>query len=240
MKGINLNPLLPVRVEPREQSEQCTQLLFGEMFTYEVVSDGWCFVVNDGDGYEGYVSKNMVTFLTGDEVDVLIRSTKHVVSSALARVECGGGEMWLPMGSVLYGLKDGVSELMGMRYRVREEDVVVKGDVVDAALRLLHAPYLWGGKSVLGVDCSGLVQVAFRACGRLMVRDASQQVEEGEVVCFLNDAQRGDLVFFENDEGRIVHVGILIDNRHVVHSPGIRASYSIQMQSMPWGTSRLM
>ena len=90
----------------------------------------------------------------------------------------------------------------------------------EVALQLLNAPYLWGGKSVLGIDCSGFVQTVFAVCGKMLPRDASQQVAEGETICFLTEAKSGDLAFFENEEGDIVHVGLLLDNRRIVHASG--------------------
>src|SRR5690606_27237310 len=90
--------------------------------------------------------------------------------------------------------------------------------LLEAAMQYINAPYVWGGRSISGIDCSGLTQMAFKMCGKAIRRDASQQAEEGELVDFLQHATKGDLAFFENQEGRITHVGILVDNTHILHA----------------------
>jgi cell wall-associated NlpC family hydrolase len=90
--------------------------------------------------------------------------------------------------------------------------------LLEAAKAYLHAPYHWGGRTVSGIDCSGLVQMAFKLCGKPVLRDAAQQAEMGEGVHFLTEAQPGDLAFFDNAEGRIVHVGILLNSHEIIHA----------------------
>ncbi|MPN27215.1 hypothetical protein SDC9_174643 [bioreactor metagenome] len=93
-------------------------------------------------------------------------------------------------------------------------------NILKIATMYLNAPYLWGGKSLLGIDCSGLVQVVFSICGIQLPRDASQQVEKGDLVNFLGEAQQGDLAFFDNEAGNITHVGILLDATRIIHASG--------------------
>ena len=84
----------------------------------------------------------------------------------------------------------------------------------------LGSPYLWGGRTVMGIDCSGLTQVCFKACGKALLRDASQQATQGTLVAGLDNARRDDLCFFCNNEGRIIHVGIYLGDGKIVHSSG--------------------
>jgi cell wall-associated NlpC family hydrolase len=93
-------------------------------------------------------------------------------------------------------------------------------ELVSIAFMYLNTPYLWGGRNALGIDCSGFVQTVLRICGRRMPRDAAKQVEQGTVVSFLQEARAGDLAFFENQEGSIVHVGILVNNSEIIHASG--------------------
>jgi cell wall-associated NlpC family hydrolase len=86
------------------------------------------------------------------------------------------------------------------------------------AMQYLHAPYLWGGRTVMGIDCSGLTQMVYKLCGVPLRRDASQQVQEGVLVDFLEQARCGDLAFFHNEEDKITHVGMLLDNQTIIHA----------------------
>lgn len=224
MKAINLNPIMPVRITPSEQSEQCTQLLFGELFDAEIVNEKWCSICNETDAYEGFVSKNMVTFITDEDFFQLKNSYKQVLAKPIARVRDMGTNdtMYLPMGSILYDCDDASFLILDREYELLDAEMPFYdlNDLSKVALQWINAPYLWGGKSMFGVDCSGFVQIVFSVCGKEIPRDASQQVAVGETVCFLSEAESGDVAFFENEDGDIVHVGLLLDNRRIVHASG--------------------
>jgi hypothetical protein len=95
-----------------------------------------------------------------------------------------------------------------------------RSSVADAAMFFMNAPYLWGGRSIFGIDCSGFTQMVFRQFGIRIKRDAWQQAEQGELVGFIQEARVGDLAFFDNEEGRITHVGIMLDNNRIIHASG--------------------
>ena len=90
----------------------------------------------------------------------------------------------------------------------------------EIAQSLLNVPYQWGGRSPMGMDCSGFTQVVFKILGKKLLRDAWQQAEQGVLVNFIEEIQPGDLVFFDNEEGRIIHVGIALANHKIIHASG--------------------
>ena len=84
----------------------------------------------------------------------------------------------------------------------------------------LNSPYLWGGRSPFGIDCSGFTQMVFKLNGIKLPRDAYEQAEIGKTLNFIEETQKGDLAFFDNEEGKIIHTGIIIDKNKIIHSSG--------------------
>jgi cell wall-associated NlpC family hydrolase len=95
-----------------------------------------------------------------------------------------------------------------------------KSDLINTAYMYLNAPYLWGGKSVFGIDCSGFTQMVYKLNGYKLLRDAAQQASQGEVLSFIEESEPGDLAFFDNEEGKIIHVGIMLENNYIIHASG--------------------
>ena len=95
-----------------------------------------------------------------------------------------------------------------------------KSDLVKTAFMYLNAPYLWGGKTPFGIDCSGFTQMVYKLNGYSLLRDASQQATQGEALSFIEESEAGDLAFFDNDEGVITHVGIIMEDNYIIHSSG--------------------
>jgi hypothetical protein len=226
MYGINLMSILPLRSEASEESEQLTQLLFGEYFLIDEWLEKWVHIENVRDNERGWIDRKMMTPI--DEVTFRqLCHTDHVVSNAVfSYATKGTGEqMPLPGGAVLpfYDMKKGMMNIAGNQFAFPVEHIAKadnNDDFVAHALSYLYAPYLWGGKTIMGIDCSGLVQVAASMCGVVLPRNARQQVMTGTPVNFLSEAQRGDLVFFDHDDGYIGHVGILLSDHEVLHASG--------------------
>lgn len=217
MNLVNVLPILPVRSEPREGAELVTQLLFGERFEVLAEKENWLEIRNFADDYRGFVSRGAVRNFENFEPK---ENEIFCLQKPLTRVKrADGAEFFLPASSRIYNFSAGGFTLFE-RYEFLEMPTFLPQiSPVEVALQFLGAPYLWGGKTALGVDCSGLVQTAFSACGRALPRDASQQIFCGEKVENLANSQKGDLAFF-GDDGKIKHVGILLSENKILHASG--------------------
>jgi len=227
MTGIINLSLVPLRVSDSESSEMSSQLLFGEKVRIIEDKDKWFKIQNLADNYCGWVDKKMIHILT-TEVEENI-SNLHGYYVSIPLLECiktvSNEKMFLPGGSIIYNLLDGKFSIANEEFQIKiTQNVncteISDQTIVELAKQYLNSPYLWGGKSLMGIDCSGLVQVVFSMIGKIIPRDASQQVDNGTVVDFLSEVKAGDLAFFENTEGKIIHVGVLINQYQIIHASG--------------------
>ena len=217
--------LAPVRAEPSHKSEMVSQLLFGETVEIHEEKASWRHVVCAWDGYTGWVHSSQLKRLTPGEFEAY---AEHQ-STNLSLVEgLMASDHFIPLtfGAVLPGFD-------GLRCRLGDESYQFSGSVVNSnqvkptgewivklARRYLHAPYLWGGRSPFGIDCSGLTQMVYKIAGIRLLRDAYQQVTQGRPVDFTEQCQNGDLAFFDNGKGHIGHVGIVLSDCHIIHATG--------------------
>ncbi len=226
----------PVRQEPSEGSEQLTQLLFGEVCEVLDRLPRWTKIRSTLDGQEGWVDFKMLSPIDNQYPISDIR-TVVAVPMAIATAMETGEEMMLTLGTCLPNYAHGTFEVLGKQYlinptEVRGERLEVKGDeamrredVCAIAQTLLNAPYLWGGKNAMGIDCSGFTQVVYAATGVNLLRNAREQITQGELVPNLAQAQPGDLAFFDHADRdpnatNISHVGLLLDNKTIIHCSG--------------------
>jgi hypothetical protein len=211
-KYISLIAVIPVREKPSSTSEMVNSMLFGE--TCESVNDlgEWLEVVTDLDNYKGFVSKERLTPYNEN-----LHNFKDVLKSAFAKVEGEKDSFLISCGSSIPESRS--FEKNNITYRIVEENSKETATAIEIIRQFMNTPYLWGGKSVFGADCSGLIQSAFKVLGKSFPRDAYMQVELGEDVKF-EDRNAGDLAYFTSSNGRVTHVGILSSKDSIIHSAG--------------------
>ncbi len=216
---------VPVRTEPSDKAEMSTQLLFGDIVSVIKQSDAWALVRIYYDGYEGWIDARQMMKISEEEFSRLVQASLFVNHQLHGdSVRCEGKTILLPAGCSFYDLK-GRAMLAGDNQHVFEGKVSAfkfegTDKLIETAFNYLSCPYLWGGKTYLGLDCSGLTQIVYKQNGIKLLRDAAQQASQGELISFLSDGKPGDLAFFDNTEGKIVHVGILLDKQKIIHCSG--------------------
>ncbi len=220
--GVITQALVPGRREPGDKFEMVTQLIFGERYKVLESSEKWVLIENEADNYQCWIDvKQHHGISESSFLELCSLPQKRCGDSIGYLTDAKGHRFPIPCSALLAGYHDGHLAVDGEAYnfdgRIARHDA---DSVQRHARRLLHTPYLWGGKSALGMDCSGFVQVVFACAGKMLPRDAYQQAELGESVDFIDLTKAGDLLFFENAEGRIHHVGIALGGGLVIHASG--------------------
>ena len=217
--------LVPVRKEPSDKSEMITQLLFGEGFEIMETRNQWRRIRTDFDQYEGWVDEKQFVLITDPDHKKLVESSS-ILTLDLLQVAIEQDRM-IPvlLGSTLPSFIAGNFVLGDKEYsyegNVRNcSKEYTKKTVVDNAMMYFNAPYLWGGRSPFGIDCSGLTQMAYKMAGIKLWRDANQQASQGITLHLLEESVPGDLAFFDNEDGNITHTGILLSGNQVIHASG--------------------
>ena len=235
-------PVAPVREKPSHAAEQATQLLFGEVCEVVERSSGWTKIRSTVDGQVGWVTSSMLsscdktTKFKGDEAVI-------ATPTAIATPAEGGAPLLLTLGTRLHDYTHGTFSLLGKQYLIDSTCVNIptaqrstgeadlqqsdlqRSDLIMIAQSLLNTPYLWGGKTAMGLDCSGFTQVVYAAVGINILRNAREQITQGQEVASLAESLPGDLVFFDQSHRdpkatRISHVGMLLSPTEIIHCAG--------------------
>ena len=235
--------VVPVRENPSEGAEQLTQLLFGEVCEVLDRLPRWTKVRSTLDGQEGWVDFKMLS--PASNLSPLTSNLEAVVATPMAAATPmdGGADLLLTLGTRLPNYSHGTFEVLGQQYLIDptcvnittaqrstgeadlQQSDLQRSDLATIAQSLLNAPYLWGGKNLMGMDCSGFTQVVYAAMGVNLLRNAREQMTQGELVPSLAEAQPGDLAFFDHADRdpkatNISHVGLLLDNKKIIHCSG--------------------
>ena len=222
--------ITPVREEPSEAAEQATQLLFGEVCEIIEYLPSWTKIRSTVDGQVGWVSSWMLTSI---DTPYPLPTAVVVSPMAVATPEDGGAPLSLTLGTRLPLYADGTFEVLGKQYLIDPTCVNIttgatdlqRSELVKIAKSLLNTSYLWGGKNMMGLDCSGFTQVVYAAMGINILRNAREQITQGEVVPSLSDVLPGDLAFFNHadrdpEATNITHVGLLLSPTEIIHCAG--------------------
>lgn len=211
--------VVPLRSGPSHRSEILTQILLGEIFTIEDNAGTWTKIKMDFDGSSGWVDNEHFLF---QEQSAKGKST--ILTKGVPAFRENGSRVFIYCGSEIYELSvDSKHFRVGNDlYRVDKAVPLIppENNMAMTAALYLNAPYLWGGRTGHGIDCSGLTQLVYKMHGKNIPRNSYEQVELGKTINLLSDAIAGDLLYFDNDSGEITHVGIMYDPENIIHASG--------------------
>ena len=225
-KGICRLTIVPVRSDPKDSSEQTTQLLFGDH--YEIletsVNRNWLKIKIQSDGYVGWMDAKQHFSISEDYFEELNNQDFKITTTLISSIRYRKKKIILMRGSVLPITS---TELFNpedeLQFKGEAKNLNVKHsaeEIEKTAISYLQAPYAWGGKTPFGLDCSGFTQMVFKVGGYYLKRDASMQAMQGNDVMYLSNSSKGDLAFFENHQQQITHVGILLGDGKIIHASG--------------------
>ncbi len=215
--GICHLSIVPMRRDTADSSEMTNQVLYGEFFKVLEIRKKWSLIRLAHDNYEGWIDNKQYREISTEDYDQCTNSMTVLASDIIQMVASADNNIiCVPMGAMVSNLP-----LLGDKYS--SASIAGKKDkslFVNTALLYLKSPYLWGGRTPFGLDCSGFTQMVYRLNGHQLLRDASQQALQGEALSFIEESAAGDLAFFDNAEGIITHVGIMMPENHIIHCHG--------------------
>ncbi len=224
--GVCRLSVVALRAEASDKAELVTQLLFGDHYEVRQYSSDkkWLKVLIASDEYEGWLDAKQHHSISKEYFDYMSRAELKITTDLSTSILYNKVPLAILMGSII---PISSTELFKM-----EEQFAFNGEAKNlgqkrefeflriTANRYLHAPYLWGGKTPFGIDCSGFTQMVFKICGYKLYRDARQQATQGKAVRSIEETKPGDLAFFKNSVDAITHVGIVYANHQIIHASG--------------------
>ena len=215
--GICNLSIVPIRSEANDKSEQTSQLLYGETFVIVEEKTKWTKIKLCFDNYIGWINNKQFEIINEDKLKLVSKDPQVYSYDLVEFIENDKHELIaIPLGSNLNALN-----ILKHKYDGNKiSGVQDRSKIVSTALRFLNSPYSWGGRTPFGIDCSGFTQMVYKLNGYKLERDSHLQAKQGSPLSFIEESEPGDLAFFDNDEGKIIHVGIIMDNNHIIHASG--------------------
>ncbi|MFV0541822.1 MAG: NlpC/P60 family protein [Aestuariibaculum sp.] len=215
--GICNLSIVPLRLEPSDSCELISQVLYGDIFKVLEQRKKWSKIRIAFDKYEGWIDNKQYVEITEEQYKHLEKAPQKLVGDLVEFIEDTNQQLYpITLGASLNGL----SLLNHKHDGTITTGKNTKENIVKTSFLYLNTPYLWGGKTPFGIDCSGFTQMVYKLNGYKLLRDASQQATQGEALSFIEESEAGDLAFFDNNEGIITHVGIIMDNNYIIHAHG--------------------
>lgn len=222
MFGICNLAIIPLRFEPSDRSEIVSQVLFGEHFKILEQNKQWSKIQLHFDGYEGWVDEKQFQAISETDYNQLCNEAIILNADLIEYVNSPNNLLMpIPLGASLSFLSNPAINKTNLDFEgMKISGIKPKSNLINTAFMYLNAPYLWGGKTPFGIDCSGLTQMVYKLNGYKLMRDASEQATQGEALSFIEESEPGDLAFFDNEEGKIIHVGLIMDDNYIIHASG--------------------
>ena len=222
MFGICNLAIIPLRFEPSDRSEIVSQVLFGEHFEVLEELKQWRRIRLHYDSYEGWVDSKQFQIISETDYKKLSKEPITLNADLIDYISAPNNTLLpIPLGASLSFLNH--SDINSAHFEfegTHTSGIQDKSKLINTAFMYLNAPYLWGGKTPFGIDCSGFTQMVYKLNGYYLHRDASQQATQGDALSFIEESEPGDLAFFDNEEGNIIHVGIIMENNYIIHASG--------------------
>ncbi|MBP6180567.1 C40 family peptidase [Flavobacterium sp.] len=222
MFGICNLAIIPLRFEPSDRSEIVSQILFGEHFEILEQLKQWSRIKMQYDDYEGWVDSKQYQLISESSFNQLSKDAIILNADLIEYITTPNNLLIpIPLGSSVSFLNYNDINTSNFDFEgTKINGIKPKENLINTAFLYLNAPYLWGGKTPFGIDCSGFTQMVYKLNGYKLLRDASQQARQGEALSFIEESEPGDLAFFDNDEGNIIHVGIIMEDNYIIHASG--------------------
>ena len=215
------NVFVPLRAGPTHKSEMLSQVLFGEKYIVIDQIGSWMKIETISDKYQGWIDTDHLQ--QSKETD---NSEGHVLNRTLPCYKEDKTKLVLEAGCEIMNpdFEKKIFIIGNETFKTNSEFsrtwITPEGSLADTAMKFINSPYIWGGRIPSGIDCSGYTQLVYKIHGIAIPRDSRMQVEAGTIVEFIDDAHSGDLVFFDNERGKISHVGMILSSGLVIHASG--------------------